>query len=256
MEHIDLEETRRESESEIWPQYRHVSEQRLHAFRFSLGFLGALSVVLIVILLYGAGPRLCAAFGGTVSALCIAFAALDRRMAVHQTRLEISLHAPEEVGNGEAKPRKRGRAGAASDPAGGRSVPWEASPFLIAYAAFGLFGAFSGTLPFWDHAINLRPLAQTPGSQSNPSTADRGSAPVTPIPRPPTGIYREAPHFGAQQGAGAAPYPTPWFNRFPLKTPSVAQPPVASPAIIGPPLSPAPVPVLAVPGAAGAKANS
>ena len=93
-------------------------------------------MVLIGILLYGTGPRLCAAFGGMVSALCIAFAALDRRMAARQARLEMSLDAREEVANGETKPRKRGGRGGAADLAAGRFMAWVVSPFLIAYAAF------------------------------------------------------------------------------------------------------------------------
>jgi hypothetical protein len=52
MEDIDF----KENVSSIWPQYRHVSDQGIQAFRFSLGFLGMSSGALIWLLLQGSGP--------------------------------------------------------------------------------------------------------------------------------------------------------------------------------------------------------
>jgi hypothetical protein len=94
MEENDLEETRHGNGAGIWPQYRHISDQRLQTFRFALGLLGASSVVLTAIILYGAGPWVCTAWGVLVAALCTPLAAMDRRFAARLRSLENFLQSP------------------------------------------------------------------------------------------------------------------------------------------------------------------
>jgi hypothetical protein len=244
MNETDLEETPQENDAGIWSQYRHPSDQRLRTFRFSLGLLAVLSVVLIALLFYGADPWVCTAWGVLVVALCTSLAAIDRQFAARLRTLENFLPSP----NGPAA--KKGESGTGSTDwqimasARGHSRAGGVWPFYGAYTAFALLGLFGGTLPFWNHSIVTKPLAQTPGVQENFNRGfapDRFGVPVTPIARPPYGNYRTPPALGnSQPGPGRPAYATPWANRPPFQTPARPQFPVIRPG--APPASPGAAP--------------
>jgi hypothetical protein len=213
MDDTNLEETVRENGAEIWRQYRHVCDQRLRTFRFALGLLGVLSVALTAILLYGAGPWVCAAWGVLVAALCTSLAAIDRQFAARLRSLENFLPPPNGPAAKKGESGKGVTVGQTSTLAGGHSrvCVW---PFYGAYMAFALLGLLGGTLPFWNHSIITKRMAQTPGVQENFNRSfgpGRFGVPVTPIARPPYGNYRTPPALGnSQPGPGRPAYATPW----------------------------------------------
>jgi hypothetical protein len=107
MENIDLEETLQGSGSRIWSQYRHISDQRIQTFRFSIGFLGIFSGVLTWLLVQDTVRWIYTPLALVMTILSVAFAGMERQFAA-QVRHARSLLRSQEVEATAKEPSENG----------------------------------------------------------------------------------------------------------------------------------------------------
>jgi hypothetical protein len=235
MEDIDLEEPLRGNSSRIWPQNRHIADQRIQTFRFAMGFLGIFSGALTWLLFQDTGPWIYTPLALVMTILSVALAGMESQFAAHLRHARALLRSEEVRAAGKGPSENGGGASARFASGGEPSFRRDAWPIYGAYAAFAILGLFFGALPIWARPLLAKARVQ---ENANGKTNPDQRLSTSPYGRP-ANLPPGAPaSFGnPRQFPGVTPIQVAPFVRPPVRTPPVRQGPFGSPpaAVTTPP---------------------